>query len=869
MNNSSSTTFLTPSPLKHYLTIQEYKDFAERFLKFDDDDEKFKLNRLLCRTDLYWLLWHGCGKHHMAHQWLLDRCKEVEAKPNDCLDLWPREYYKSTIGTFGKSIQDILASHGDNPLPEWDREVSIGIFSVTRPIAKQFLREIKLTLETNETLKALFPEILYKKPDRESPKWALDINTPVLTCNGWKNHGDLQIGDKIYGSKGQLINIIGTSGTMYNSRCYRVVFDDCEIVASAEHLWPVECKDGTSSSWNDSKVKILKTTELKPKTKRMRLPATPILKVDYIPYLADNRIDPYILGLWLGDGTAGTNLISMHRDDEQECLDQFKNVGYTYYIHRRKEGDNFSMYGIRGLKEQLEEIGCLYNKYIPEEFLFASTLERLSLLQGLMDSDGTCKKKSKLKSEGMCMFSNTNANLADGAFFLATSLGMRPSRIKFMPKARGKKEIHHIYFVGIKTTPPFRSKRKLANCKDARVLKHRYIKAIEAIESVPVNCIKVDSEDHLYLASHQMVVTHNSEDEGIVVKRKNIVKEATVEAWGLVDGMPNSKHFVIRNYDDIVTDKSVTTSEMIQKTTAALGLSSNLGCEGGVARYYGTIYHALDSYSVLRKNKYITTRLYTCTEEGVWPGTPILKSYEHLAKKYAEQGAYIFGCQMLLNPVADSAQNFKFEWLRYYGGWDKKRMVGNIYILCDPANSKKKTSDYTVFMVIAAVSDGNYYLVDMVRDRFNLKERTDTLFALVNQHRPILVGYEQYGMQSDIEHIKEKMEQLNYRFPIKELGGKTAKIDRIAGLIPDFEQSRIYLPYQLKKQNYEGKMQDLIEIFVNEEYLTFPTPEHDDMLDCFSRIKDKDMNVTFPVYEDEDDDYEEEFAKRPQSVTGY
>jgi predicted phage terminase large subunit-like protein len=523
---------ITPSPLKHYTTIQQYIDFAKRFIKFKDEKEKFKLNRLLCRTDLFWLLWHGCNKHYVAKQWLLDRCKEVEAKPNDCLDLWAREHFKSTIGTYGKCIQDIIASHGDDPLPEWNREATIGIFSITRPLAKSFLREIKTTFENKALpLTTIFPDIFYKNPKGESPKW--------------------------------------------------------------------------------------------------------------------------------------------------------------------------------------------------------------------------------------------------------------------------------------------------------------------------------------------------SEDEGIIVKRKNITREATIEAWGLVDGQPTGKHFYGLIYDDIVTDKSVTTPEMIQKTTDALALSSNLGTEGGYERYYGTIYHANDTYSKLRKNKYVTTRIYPCTEEGTWPGTPVLKSEENLSKKYVAQGAYIFSCQMLLNPVADSMQNFQFDWLKYYGGWDKKRMVGNIYIMCDPANSKKKTSDYTVFMVVAAVSDGNYYVVDIVRDRLNLKERTSTLFSLVSQYRPVLVGYEQYGMQSDIEHIQEKMQQLNYRFHIKELGGKTAKNDRIGKLVPDFENSKIYLPFELRKKNYEGKIQDLIDIFVNEEYLTFPTPEHDDMLDCLARIKDDAMNVEFPVYEEEEEYYQENFSRQEKSVTGY
>lgn len=224
---------------------------------------------------------------------------------------------------------------------------------------------------------------------------------------------------------------------------------------------------------------------------------------------------------------------------------------------------------------------------------------------------------------------------------------------------------------------------------------------------------------------------------------------------------------------------------------------------------------------------------------------------------------------MLLSPTADSMQSFDDEWLRYYGGWDKKRMVGNIYITCDPAGAKKKTSDYTVFMVVAAVSDGNMYVVDMVRDRLNLKERTETLFELVREYRPILVGYEKYGKDSDIEHIEGEMERLNYRFKIQELGGITSKNDRIGRLIPDFMNSRIYLPYELWKRDYENKPRDLVEIFKSEEYSVFPVPVHDDMLDALARMKDKDMHLVFPQYEEEDDYYEEEFSKRPTSTTGY
>jgi len=194
----------------------------------------------------------------------------------------------------------------------------------------------------------------------------------------------------------------------------------------------------------------------------------------------------------------------------------------------------------------------------------------------------------------------------------------------------------------------------------------------------------------------------------------------------------------------------------------------------------------------------------------------------------------------------------------------------NIYIIVDPAHSKKKASDYTAIFVIGAHEDGNYYVIDMVRDRLNLSERTDKLFKLVNKYKPQYVGYEQYGMQSDIEHIKEKQNSLNYHFRIIELGGKIAKIDRIAKLIPDFQNHKIFLPYELLYINYEGKRENLTKIFVDEEYLQFPTSKHDDMLDCLSRIKDESMMIHFPLKDDwgDFDDFDEDAHSR-DSTTGY
>jgi hypothetical protein len=134
--------------------LQSCSDETERNLHF----------RNLCKTDLYFLLRYGCSREDMEHPWLFARCREVQANPDGFLDLWARDHYKSTIITFGLTIQNILN----------DPEITVGIFSHTRPGAKAFLRQIKRELEANERLKVWFSDTLWQNPQREAPKWSED-----------------------------------------------------------------------------------------------------------------------------------------------------------------------------------------------------------------------------------------------------------------------------------------------------------------------------------------------------------------------------------------------------------------------------------------------------------------------------------------------------------------------------------------------------------------------------------------------------------------------------------------------------------------------------------------------------------------------
>lgn len=350
-----------------------------------------------------------------------------------------------------------------------------------------------------------------------------------------------------------------------------------------------------------------------------------------------------------------------------------------------------------------------------------------------------------------------------------------------------------------------------------------------------------------------------SEDEGFQVIRQNNRNEQTVEAWGLVDGQPTSKHYNLLVYDDVVVRESVTTPDQITKTTEALELSYNLGARGGRRRLIGTRYRANDSYQPLLDRKLYVPRIHPATDDGTVDGNPVLLSPEEWARKKAEMSPYILACQQLQNPRAAAVDGFDPEWLKF---WKHEPQGTNKYLLVDPANSKRKGSDYTSVFVIGLGGDRNYYIYELYRDRLSLTERTDLVFRLHRQHQPLAVGYERYGMQADLEHIEDRMERENYRFNLVALGQprrmgnrrdgskvmskQEGKDDRIRKLTPLFKAGRVWLPASFFIADYEGVRKDMVQVFINEEYLPWPVGIHPDMLDALARMLDDELNAVFP-----------------------
>lgn len=246
--------------------------------------------------------------------------------------------------------------------------------------------------------------------------------------------------------------------------------------------------------------------------------------------------------------------------------------------------------------------------------------------------------------------------------------------------------------------------------------------------------------------------------------------------------------------------------------------------------------HAAEGWDVLS-----LPALDDATGEALWP--------ESFPRERLEQIRSVLGPRdwealYQQRPRAGTGGEFKRHWLQYYDQVNPREM--SVLLLVDPASGKRETNDYTSAWVIGLGPDDNYYVLDMVRDRLNLTERADMVFRLHRRWKPVEVRYERYGMMADIEYLRQEMNRRTYRFAIREVAGATSKVDRIRRLIPLFERSRVWLPMEHSYTDTAGKTKDLVQEFVENEYLAFPVSQHDDMLDALARIAEPTLELPWP-----------------------
>jgi len=374
---------------------------------------------------------------------------------------------------------------------------------------------------------------------------ALALDTPIATPDGWTTMGAIMPGDVVFDERGQRSRVVAVSPVMVNHDCYRVRFSDgAEIVADAGHKWatltqlernqacrlteewrtkrraarPSRAKDASQKPW----VSLSITDVNMAREHTYKAPPAPSVRTTAEIAATVRRgqgfnhsiavaapldceakalpVEPYVLGAWLGDGTSAAASIA---SNDNEIVEAIAACGHGV----TKWAGKF-MYGIGGLQSDLRSLGVLKNKHIPQAYLRASTEQRLALLQGLMDTDGTADAR------GQCEFTTTRRVLADGVAELLASLGVKVAIREGVAKIAGREVGAKFSLKFLTALPVFRLARKLLRQKRGGFRgthANRYIVACEPVESVPVRCIAVDSPSRLYLAGRAMIPTHNTD----------------------------------------------------------------------------------------------------------------------------------------------------------------------------------------------------------------------------------------------------------------------------------------------------------------------------------------------------------------------
>ena len=164
------------------------------------------------------------------------------------------------------------------------------------------------------------------------------------------------------------------------------------------------------------------------------------------------------------------------------------------------------------------------------------------------------------------------------------------------------------------------------------------------------------------------------------------------------------------------------------------------------------------------------------------------------------------------------------------------------YIVVDPARTKNTGSDYTAMMVIGLNTDGNRYVLEVLRDKLDLIGRFRELKRLHRAWEPHGVYYKRTAAEADIEAIRMMQSQGPiYRFhitPLDEPRNADGKVGRVRRLIPDLVAGRWWFPKMAWRTNYEGLTTDMMDDIVHQEALPFPFGDHDDGLDCLSGAYD-------------------------------
>lgn len=357
---------------------------------------------------------------------------------------------------------------------------------------------------------------------------ALALDTLIPTIDGFKPMSEIRVGDILFDEHGNQCNVTFESEVFENRRCVEIVFKSGQkVVCDFEHEWVL--KRGASTG-NDRKM----TSEMLLRGFEKGARYSVSIAEGIKPPKKDLPIPPYSLGFWLGDGHSAGARITVGHDDMDTILSVIHSENIPTTRNETKRQLNCNNYSLSDGKKGKNKEGFVFhvelgklnlrkNKHIPEQYFWASYEDRLELLRGLLDSDGSCTPRGQIE------FCSIKEGLAKDVYRLVRSLGFKPSLKIGKAKIKGRfiSNKYRICFYADRSTPVFHLERKYSRQKNtfrpsAKIRKgtgfyypktrssNEYIQLVREVPSVPTKCIQVDSPSHLYLCTEHFIPTHNT-----------------------------------------------------------------------------------------------------------------------------------------------------------------------------------------------------------------------------------------------------------------------------------------------------------------------------------------------------------------------
>ena len=344
---------------------------------------------------------------------------------------------------------------------------------------------------------------------------ALALDTEVPTPSGWTTMEHLEPGDEVFDADGAPTRVVSATDVLADRPCYEVLLSDgSRFLADEQHQWVTVTK---AERVRGQVARSRTTAEL---AATLRAGAewnhhVPMAGPAQYRVRDDLSIDPYVLGVRLGDGTTTSATITAAH---QQVVGEVRAAGYG--LHRTCATDGWRIGGRSqdrardasgrcaadgSLDAVLRAGALLAGKQVPQHYLVAGYEQRLALLQGLMDSGGDAD------DHGRCEFVSTLEHLSDAVVELAASLGLRPVSCKERVTLDGVEQSPAYQVTFTPHLPVFRLPRKLERqAPRLRQSRSRAVVAVRPVPSVPVRCIEVAADSGTFLVGRTYVPTHNS-----------------------------------------------------------------------------------------------------------------------------------------------------------------------------------------------------------------------------------------------------------------------------------------------------------------------------------------------------------------------